>query len=742
MKKHGSKGMGLEMIRKMVVLSVLMIPGFIPGVCVSAPSPLTDAVAVWNMADGKDSAGKDSVLKTQGDVQFAVQLEGKEREASLKRGGDGFAVRIKPGGYLSAGQGVEGELNLGGKAMTMLIRLNHEGGWISPVMTKHEGGNVVYKIFGTGHELLGEIGCPEVDGFHRVRAWMNDVGRTGWHDVIVRADGRKQQLIVDGSVIDEDPVSGTIRKGNEEPLLLGAETIKDKTNASFKGLIDHAALWNRALTDEEVASLSGVERLGDRQPEYYHEPCRPQFHFTARKHWINDPNGLVFYKGTWHLFFQHWPPGRPPAYKDWGHAVSTDLVQWTQIEPGLVPEPVLGGCWSGSAVVDWENTAGFQSGKEKTIIAILTNGGIPAFEKKNWVRAEEPKCTQCIAYSTDAGRTFTYYDKNPVVPHMVGENRDPKVFWHAPTKKWIMPLYLKATDYRLLSSPDLKTWSQLADLHIQGWVTECPDMFELPVDPPLSKDSGVASGDRKAMKWVFLGGNGGYLVGTFDGKTFTPETKVQMADLGKNFYGSQTWSDVPAADGRRIQIAWMAVGPQSAMMPFTQQLSFPCELTLRTSSNGVQLCRWPVREIETLRGKHHSWKKPECAATPRKLTELSGDLYDITAEIEPGTQGETGFLVNGEKVVYRPAENKLAVCGKDVPLAVKDGKIQLRILVDWTSIEVFGNEGRLSVTSCLNREPAKAGIQVLSTDGGGVIRSLDVWELKSIWPESKASTGK
>lgn len=721
------------MIQKLyLALSVSVIAAHAALASAAAPAPFADAVAVWNLADGRDSSGKDSQLEARGEVELGVKLEGKDLEASLKRGGDGVVARIKAGGYLSAGQGAGGELNLGGKAMTMLIRLSHEGGWVSPVMTKHEGGNVVYKIFGTGHEAIGEIGCPEVDGFHRVRAWMNDIGRAGWHDVIVRLDGRRLQLIVDGSVMDEDPVSGTIRKGNEEPLLLGAEMIKDRTNATFKGLIDHAALWNRALTDEEVASLSGVEKIGDRRPEYYHERVRPQFHFTARKHWINDPNGLVYYKGTYHLFFQHWPPGRPGAYKDWGHAVSTDLVHWNEVETGLVPEPKLGGCWSGSAVVDWENTAGFQTGEEKTLVAILTNGGIPAADKKNWVRAAEPKCTQCIAYSTDAGRTFTYFTGNPVVTNLVGENRDPKVFWHAPTRKWVMSLYLKGTDYKLLSSPDLKTWTPLSDVHIQGWVTECPDMFELAVD-----------GNRKATKWVFLGGNGGYVVGSFDGVSFHPETKVQLADQGKNFYAGQTWSDVPASDGRRIQIAWMAGGPSSAMMPFTQQLSFPCELTLRTTSNGVQMCRWPVREIESLRGKHHSWTNLDCAGTsPRKLEEVSGDLYEISAEIEPGSQGETGLMIHGEKVAYKPAEKKLAVCGKDVPMDTRDGKIRLRILVDWTSIEVFGNDGALSFTSCLNRESPKAGIRAFAGDGGGAIRSLDVWELKSIWPASAKPAGK
>ena len=248
----------------------------------------------------------------------------------------------------------------------------------------------------------------------------------------------------------------------------------------------------------------------NRAKRLYEEKYRPQFHFTAKRGWDNDPNGLVFYKGEYHLFFQHNPFGNQWGNMTWGHAVSPDLVHWTQLRNAIEPDR-MGTIFSGSAVVDWENTASFQTGPEETLVAIYTAAGGTSPESKG-----QP-FTQCIACSNDRGRTFTKYRANPVVPHMVGDNRDPKVVWHVPTRKWIMTLYLSGNDYRFLASPDLKTWAKLHDITVPG-CAECPDFFEMTVD-----------GEPGVTKWVWTAANDKYLVGMFDGERFCPEVMTQAA---------------------------------------------------------------------------------------------------------------------------------------------------------------------------------------------------------------------
>ncbi len=240
----------------------------------------------------------------------------------------------------------------------------------------------------------------------------------------------------------------------------------------------------------------------------YQEVYRPQFHFTAKKNWSNDPNGLVYYEGEYHLFFQHDHSNIEWGNILWGHAVSSDMVNWKQLANAIEPDE-LGMIFSGSGVVDWDNTAGFQSCKQAAMVSIYTSAGKPF--------------TQSIAYSNDRGRTWTKYKKNPVLGHIIGTNRDPKVIWHAPRKRWVMALYLDANNYALFSSPNLKQWTRLSDIHLPG-SSECPDIFELPVD-----------GDAENSKWVFWGANGNYIMGTFDGCIFREESEVLQSDWGANF---------------------------------------------------------------------------------------------------------------------------------------------------------------------------------------------------------------
>jgi len=443
----------------------------------------------------------------------------------------------------------------------------------------------------------------------------------------------------------------------------------------------------------------------------YHEIHRPQFHFTAKENWLNDPNGLVYYKGEYHLFFQHNPKGLNWGPNTWGHAISPDLVHWRQIEHAIEPGE-LGWIWSGSAAVDWNNTGGFQTGDERVLVAFYTTGD-------SIVKPEKP-CVQSIAYSNDRGRTWTRYEGNPVLGHIVAHNRDPKVIWHKPTKKWVMSLFLDGNDFALFSSPNLKEWTRTCDIHLPD-TGECPDIFELPVD-----------GDTDKTKWVFWGGNGNYYIGTFDGSSFQAESDVLRADLGANFYAAQTWSDIPESDGRRIQIAWMS-GGKYPDMPFNQQMSFPCELTLRTTLKGIRLYRQPVKEIETIHQKEHSWDNQTLKPGENLLSSISGALFDIRAEIELGNATEVGFTVRSEKIQYDVAEKQLSCLGRLAHLEPLENKIQLQILVDRTSIEVFGNEGRVSMSSCFLPDLENTSLGIYASGGEATVASLNVYDLCSAW---------
>ena len=448
--------------------------------------------------------------------------------------------------------------------------------------------------------------------------------------------------------------------------------------------------------------------------ELYNETYRPQFHFSPKKNWTNDPNGLVFYGGEYHLFFQHNPFGVNWGNMHWGHAVSKDLVHWKELPVALAPDE-HGTCFSGSAVVDRNNTAGFQTGAEKALIAIYTGAPVPEVERG-------PRFTQCIAYSTDRGRTWTKYDKNPVLPHLVGQNRDPKVIWYDPGKKWIMALYEDGNDYALFSSLNLKEWTHLSDIHMPG-CSECPDFFELPVD-----DNPVNT------RWVFVGGNGNYMLGRFDGTAFTPETEALRSDWGASFYATQTYSDIAKEDGRRIQIAWMNGGKYPGM-PFNQQMTFPCVLTLRTFPEGIRMCRMPVEEIALLRDQEHLWQDVSLQPGNDLLSGLSGELFEIRAEFESGNAAEFGINVRGTSINYSAKENKLTCLERQADLQPVANRIRLCILVDRTSIEVFGNDGKVSMSSCFLPRAEDMNLAIDSSGGCAKIIKLEVYSLRSAWAQ-------
>ena len=477
----------------------------------------------------------------------------------------------------------------------------------------------------------------------------------------------------------------------------------------FKGKEATIEVNSLSRKSKALTSIVQANSLKDGS-NLYKEKLRPQFHFNSRRGWNNDSNGLVYYKGEYHLFYQHNPYGWNWGNMHWGHAVSKDLVHWTELDDAITPDE-LGTIFSGSAVIDKLNTAGFQTGKEKPIVCIYTSaGGTSAMSK------DQP-FTQSIAYSNDRGRTWTKYKNNPVIAHIRGGNRDPKVIWHKPTNQWVMVLYLDNSIMTFFTSKDLKNWQRHSDLKCYH---ECPELFELHVD-----------GDKNNTKWILYGGSGDYLLGRFDGKEFRKDAESIRFQRGNCFYASQTYNNIPTEDGRRIQIAWGRVAMKG--MPFNQMMLFPVELTLRTTDKGIRMFAEPVGEIEKLHRKKHSLKNKTLEPNRNLLSGIRGELFHICAQFSSFEADEFGLVVRGVPVVYSPANNRISCKDKNAELKPENGKIRLEILVDKTSIEIFANDGRVYMPIGTILPADNTILELFTKKGNTQLDSLDVYELRSAW---------
>ncbi len=445
------------------------------------------------------------------------------------------------------------------------------------------------------------------------------------------------------------------------------------------------------------------ERLPVETGRLYQESLRPQFHFTAREWtmdrlnpgmqqegWINDLNGLIYYDGEYHLFAQRWA-------KCWLHAVSPDLIHWTELEPAMWEEEPGIGIQSGTCVVDYNNTSGLSPSKATPAMVAF----FPRWDNRS----------QCISYSLDHGRTWKFYEKNPVLIH---PERDPKVFWYAPGNHWVM-LLSGDNQYHIFTSSNLLSWTD--EHHPIKDSYECPDFFELPVD-----------GDANNKKWVLIQGNGKYSIGTFDGTEFKEETDRYACDVGPNFYATQTWGNTETGDGRRIQAAWMrwSTFPE---MPFNQQVSFPCELTLRSTPNGPRLFREPIREIALLHQGQDAWTNLTLRAGESLPLEPSGRLFHIKAAVKIPEGAKLTFDIRGVPVVLsaRTLESGTG------PASVQNQIKTVEILVDRASIETFVNQGEISATRFVL--PTENGLSIKAEGGSVTLQSLTIYPLNSAWKD-------
>lgn len=443
------------------------------------------------------------------------------------------------------------------------------------------------------------------------------------------------------------------------------------------------------------------------------ELYRPQFHITAQWNHLNDGNGLVYYDGEYHVFHQA-SPWHPLRNKCWGHLVSKDLIHWKRLPHALTPIGGWGGkgspAFSGSAVVDHNNTSGFQTGKEKPIVLIWTAIGTGQF----------------IAYSNDRGRTFTWYDKNPVIAQE-RDDRDPMVRWHEPTKKWVMALpEQKLGKMGFHVSDDLKKWTRVSTMQGFG---DCPDYYKLPVD-----------GDLANEKWIVYGGHGVYRFGDFDGTTFRLDEKGESHRLWLGHqYATQTFNNTP--DGRRIMMVWVVSnrGEEPDGMPYTQMLSFPTEMKMKTFPEGVRVVATPIEEIELLHKARHSWSNETIRPGENLLNGLRGMLFEIRAEFEIDSACEFGFRIRGDHTVSYDVEKNTARLSGDITksnswkIPPMKKRVKMQILVDRSLIEAFYDDGRAYLSASFYPDKANQGLEIFSSGGNTRLISLDVYELKSAW---------
>ena len=467
------------------------------------------------------------------------------------------------------------------------------------------------------------------------------------------------------------------------------------------------------------------------------EKFRPTYHFSPLYGWMNDPNGMVYKDGEYHLFYQYNPYGSKWGNMSWGHAISQDLVNWKHLPVAIAPD-ALGTIFSGSAVVDFDNTAGFGAG---AIIAIYTQNS--------------DRQVQSIAYSTDNGRTFTKYENNPVLTSEARDFRDPKVFWYENTKRWIMVLAV-GQEMQIFSSPNLKDWifeSRFGEGQgAHGGVWECPDLFELPVEGTNDK------------KWVLLcnlnpgGPFGGsatqYFVGSFNGKEFVNESpsKTKWMDWGKDHYATVTWSDAP--NNRRIAIAWMSNWQYANDVPTSQYRSpnsVPRDLSLFTVDGETYLQSAPSPELLALRdaSKKRSFKV-NGTRTIKEMISGNDGAYEIELTIENQHADVIGFRLYNDKgeevdMQYDMKEKKFSMdrrksgdvgFNENFPMltwtAIESGKdeLKLRLFVDKSSVEAFGDGGRFVMTNQVFPSEPYTHIDFYSKGGAYKVDSFVIYKLK------------
>ena len=427
-----------------------------------------------------------------------------------------------------------------------------------------------------------------------------------------------------------------------------------------------------------------------RQYEGY--PLRPIMHFSPKFGWLNDPNGLLEYTSpvtgqkTYHMFFQFNPYDTVWGNMHWGHAISSDLVSWEQIDIALYPDE-NGTIYSGGGYVDKCNHSGLKMGNEYPILLYYTCAGSTS------TLSQGKKFTQCLAYSTDGGKTFEKYAKNPLIDHIESENRDPKVVWCSELDCYIMAFYLEDFRFSIYTSKNLLDWSHLQDIELKG-DRECPDLFPLPVN-----------GNKDNVKWILMGASQMYAVLEIQDGRFSIIQEPQMLEYQPNSYAPQSFANV--SDGRIVAVAWVR-NTTLPHGPFTSHMSIPFERTLREKNGKYFLCSNPVAELDNCIASSKDYA--DITVTEDKPFEeiLENSPYDFEFEFDSHS-GETVYIsLLGSTLEINPAKNEASIYSGSgayarnnqipMPLSLTGTKCSLRIITDKDCFEMITDQGSAVMT--------------------------------------------
>lgn len=516
------------------------------------------------------------------------------------------------------------------------------------------------------------------------------------------------------------PVNTTTEKKRMEFIKLekpvyGLNIQLDNLTPNFYAYIDVSVYKGETLDITVSPEMDIVFRETDTMdiPGLYQEPLRPQIHFSTKNGWINDPNGLVYWNGVYHMFYQHNPAAPTWENMHWGHAVSKDLIHWEEKDIALFPDE-RGTMWSGSAIVDKYNLLGKNTEQSEAAVLFYTT--------------TNPFC-QNISYSTDDFETIEHYEGNPVVPNIFGGNRDPKVIFCKELGCYIMALWIDGEEYCILKSENLTQWSEVQRIVLEG-DNECPDIF------PLEDGCGN-------RRWVFMGARDRYLIGTFREGRFVPEQPVMRLYYGNAAYAGQTFSNLD--NGRTVRIVWTTDWDnpswQNARSSFNCQMGFPVELSMERYEDQFYVQAKPIAEIEKIYKSTSCYKDVLISKEDTFHKVLEDAPYMIKINGELPRSGDLECEIFGLKLHISFDENQISMNNWKgdwkVPISVTKKGLDLTILIDRCSIEAYMDNGKIYMSRIMYEtvDDCNKPYIIVESSREMHVRSIELHELESIWKD-------